>query len=568
MNGRWLKGIIDAARDRQPTFVLKNANVVNVFSEEILRCDVALYQSTIIGLGSYDCDNAYDCGGAYLCPGLIDSHIHVESTMSVPWEFARLVMPFGTTMAIADPNEIANVMGVDGIRFMIRASERIGMDIYYMFPSSVPAASFEQNNVSLGAREAAQMIWEGSVYGMGGLMDYDAVISADHDMLKKLELFDGRNIDGHAPGLTGDALNAYVAAGVCTDRESTSYTEILEKLRAGMYIQLRVGSAANNISRLLKKIVQNSLPLDRFLFCSGDKHGQTIRRHGHLNHNLRIAVSAGVPPVKAVKMATLNAAAAYRIAGKGALAPGYDADIVMFEDLESFKPKGVFVMGKDIRDINIEPIADEDMVAGNSVNCAPLSAKSFRLPASGKTPVMEMVHGRLTTKLTFEKVPSKGGLFSPDGPYAKIAVVERHNATGSVGAGVVKNFGLAGGALATTVSHGSHNIIVVGTNDEDMLLAVNELRDMYGGYALVREGAVIARLPLPVAGLMSARPYEELTRLQDNMLGELAAMGVSRRSDPLSRVTFFSAPTIPAVRITTLGLYDVTNGRFLDGIKT
>ncbi len=564
MDSKWLKNRIIAARDKMPSFVLKNANVVNVFTNEIQYCDVALFENTIIGLGQYHCENTYDCKGAYLCPGFIDTHMHVESTMLVPWEFAKVAMPFGTTFAIADPHEIANVLGLAGVRFMNRASEHAGMGIYYMCPSSVPSVSFEQNNAIFREKETSQLIWEGTVYGMGELMDYSSVLNTDEDTLSRLMLFEGRNIDGHAPGLTGSHLNAYRIAGASTDHECVTFEEILEKLRVGMRIQLRVGSAAHNINSLLKKIAKSGLPWDRFVFCTDDKSIHSILKTGHINHNARMAVKAGIPAVEAVKMASIYAANAYRLYGKGALAPGFDADMVLFEDLVDFQPIDVFVSGKNIRDIEVQPIDKREMLSGNSVNFAPLHKQHFALPVSQPMPVMEMPLGQLSTKLSYEQVPQKDGHFIAQGHYAKIAVVERHKSTGNVGVGIVKNFGLTSGALASTVSHDSHNMVIIGTNDEDMLLAAQHLKEIAGGYVLVVDGQVRAQVSLPIAGLLSAEPYKVLVKKQRAFLKELSRLGLSQRSDPLTRLSFFALPVLPEVRITTYGMYDVVHEKFLN----
>ncbi len=554
---------IAAARAGEPDFVLKNANVVNVFTEEIIPCDVAVLQGVIIGLGEYSCAHSYDCKGAYLCPGFIDSHMHIESSMSIPSEFARIVLPFGTTSVIADPHEIANVCGMEGIRFMKRDAQKIGLNVYYMFPSCVPCIEFEENYAPLSNEDAAALLYEGVVHGLGEVMDWNAVIDCSEDMIKKLELFEGFPIDGHAPGVSGRELAAYIVGGPSTDHEAYEFEEVMEKLRAGMTVMLRVGSAANNMSAVLEKLAENKVPLDRIVLCTDDKHTENILKEGHVNHIARMAVEAGIPAVKAVKMASYHAARTFGLARKGAVAPGYDADLALFSDLVSFRPVDVFVGGVSVREINIHktPVPFE---LKNTVNFAPLAKDAFVLRISGeKVPVIEMEEGQLATKLYDEAVPQRDGFFVPDANYAKLACVERHHQTGHIGIGIVKNFGLRCGALASTVAHDSHNIVVIGINDEDMILAVEELKKIGGGYVFARDGAVVSEIPLPVAGLLSEEPYEKLVQSQKEFLQALFAAGVPQRSDPLIRLSFFCLPVIPKARMTPQGLYDVENGKFI-----
>ncbi len=563
MDSRKIKDIITAAYSQSPTLVFKNANVVNVFTDEITLCDVAVFGGTIIGLGSYSCANEYDCGGAYLCPGFIDSHAHVEASMLTPAEYARLVMACGTTFAIADPQDIASVLGVPGVRFMSRAAEHIGMDIYNMLPSGTPFSFLEQGEKRLHAKESAQLIWEGLVYGMGEIADSASLLEADDDMLNRLNLFDGRNIDGFAPGLSGSALNAYIAAGANTCRDFSGIAELAEKLRAGMRVQLRLGSAANNISPIMKKLAQSGLPLQNIMFCSDDKAAFSIAEHGHINHNARLAVRAGIKPVDAVKMATINAAAAYRLPGKGAIAPGYDADIAIFTDLNEFIVQDVFISGKNIRDVAIHSENTAETISGNSINFRAVPPASFFIKTSGRAHVLELPYGQLRTRLSLDNVPTKDGFFVPNGIYQKIAVIERHNSTGDIGLGIVKNFGLSCGAIAASVAHDSHNIVVIGNDGADMALAAKHLRTMRGGYALAEGGRIISEIPLPLAGLMSELPYEKLISQQKSMLNQLKKRGVQLRSDPLTRLSYYSNTALPNAALTTKGLFNVKKGKLI-----
>lgn len=562
MNEGTLARRIAAARDGRAELVLKNARVVNVFTNEIIPCDVAVYDGVIVGLGGYSCENEYDCGGAYLCPGFIDSHMHIESSMCCPSEFARLVLPFGTTSVVADPHEIANVCGMDGVRFMKRDAEA-GFSVYCMFPSCVPCVEFEENFAPLTNEDAAALLYEGVVHGLGEVMDWDAVIDGREDMLKKLEMFSERPIDGHAPGVSGRRLAAYIMGGAATDHEAYAFEEVLEKLRAGMRVLIRVGSAANDMEQVLRLLAKRKIPLEQVLLCTDDKHTGDILREGHVNHIARLAVRSGIPAVEAVKMATINAARAYGLKGKGAVAPGYDADLVLFSDLEAFEPMDVFVQGKNVRSLawTRTPVPERLL---RTVNPAPLLEGAFALCVNGKMPVIEMMAGQLATKLFYEEVPQRDGQFTPDGEYLKIACIERHHATGHVGLGIVKNFGLVSGAVASTVAHDSHNIVALGTNDADMRIAVEALVNMGGGYVFVENGRIVAEISLPVGGLMTDAPYEALVEKQERFLSALYARGVKKDDgDPLLRLSFFSLPVIPEARITTLGLYDVIDRRFL-----
>ncbi len=551
-----LKKRIVAAKEGKPTFVLKNANVVDVFTDETIHCDVALFENTIIGLGKYDCEQIYDCGGAFLCPGFIDSHVHIESSMSCPPEFARLIVPFGTTSIVADPHEVANVSGMDGIRFMKELAGDANMHIYYMFPSCVPCAPGEENGATLNNEDAAALFYEGSVYGLGEVMDWLAVTGCREEMVKKLALFEYRPIDGHAPGLSGNGLNAYIIGGPRTDHECSTFEEVMEKLRGGLKIQLRVGSAANRMEEIMRRLAEDKVPLQNFMFCTDDKHTENIMQEGHINYIARMAVRAGIPAAEAVKMASYNAARHYRLRRKGAVAPGYDADIVLFEDLKDFKPRAVFVMGEEVQDTPcVKRHVPRELL--HTVHYAPFTAEKLRLPVGAAAPVVEMLPGQLVTVLTEERVPRENGFFVPNGAYAKGVSIERHHATGHVGVGIVKNFGLEAGAVATTVSHDSHNIFVLGMNDADIIAAVEELKRIGGGYVLANGGKIVSTIPLPVFGLLSDIPYEKLVEQQHVFLKELEKLGAKQQSDPLIRLSFFSLPVIPAARITTRGVVQV-----------
>lgn len=554
--------LISAALNRQATLVIKNANVVNVFTEEITRTDVALYEDMIIGVGEYSAENEIDAHGAYLCPGLIDAHVHIESSMVIPASYARVVIPHGTTTVIADPHEIANVCGMNGIKAMYKLTDDLPLLVLFMLSSCVPSTPFEHSGAELLSEDLESYAHKGRVLGLAEVMDYVSTINGRKEMLDKLRMFENRPIDGHAPLLSGDELNAYRVAGPSSDHECSNYDEVLEKLRTGMKIILRVGSAANNMDEIFARIAEAKLPTDNMMFCTDDKHLENIRQEGSINCIAKRAVAAGIPPVKAVRMASYNAARAYGVRKLGAIAPGYRANMVLFSDLTDFKAEKVFVGGKLYEDKPIPmPLLPADVF--NSVHIRPVTAENLRLPVNYEMPAIGLIPGELVTERVTVRPKSKNGCFVPDGELAKLAVIERHHATGSIGLGIVKGFNLHDGAIASTVAHDSHNIVVVGDNDEDMLLAVDSLADCGGGFCVVSHGIVLARLPLEIAGLMTAAPIDGVLARQQALLGAAASLGVSAKSDPLVMLSFLALPVIPAIRLTDEGLFDVTKMEFI-----
>ena len=501
--------LIRAALEGKATCVIKNANVVNVFTGEIIPADVALYEDVIIGVGAYSCENEINAEGGYLTPGFIDAHVHIESSMVIPSSFMQVIMPHGTTTIIADPHEIANVAGVAGVRAMYKMTDDLPLRVLFMMPSCVPATPFEHSGAKLVAEDMEQFLRKSRILGLGEVMDYVSATNGAQEMLDKLRLFDGKPIDGHAPLVSGRTLNAYRVAGPSTDHECSNYEEVKEKLRAGMRILIRIGSAAKGIEEILRGIVRDGLPTENFLFCTDDKHIETIRQEGHINHNARFAVACGIPPVEAVKMASYNAARAYGLKNIGAIAPGYKADMVLFEDLKDFRVKQVFTrFGKPYA-----PEAEYRMpllpgAVFDSVRIAPVDEGSLCLPARERMPVIKMVPEQLITELVWRSVKSEHGAFTPSDGLCKLAVVERHHATGSIGLGIVEGLNIQNGAIASTVAHDSHNLVVAGDNDRDMLMAIEALRECGGGYCVVSRGIVLARLPLPIAGLMTGAQLE------------------------------------------------------------
>lgn len=558
-----LRASIRNAASRNAAFVIKNANIVNVFTGEIQHGDVAMRDGIILGIGTYSGREEYDAEGRYLCPGLIDSHVHIESSMAHPSRFASLILQQGTTAIIADPHEIANVCGTDGIQYMLDQTEWLPLSVFMMLPSCVPCTAFETSGAKLTAKDMEQFLEHPRVLGLGEVMDYVAAVSGEGEMLDKLELCHGRPIDGHAPLLTGDLLNAYCVAGPRTDHECSSYEEVLEKLRKGMRIHLRLGSACRGIETIFRQIADNGLPTRRMQFCTDDKHLENIRDEGHINYILRRAVANGIDPIQAVQMATINAAEAYGLIGYGAVAPGYRADLVLFDNLKDFRPQLVVTDGQIFRpeaDLPVKP----DPKIYNSVHLAPRKPDVLRLPVEGPMPIIQTVDGELLTRLVWEEVPTRDGAFSAGGGLVKLAVLERHHASSRVGLGILRGLPLQAGAMATTVGHDSHNLIVAGDNDADMLIAIDALEECGGGYVVVSEGRVLAKLALPVAGLMSDAPLEEILRHQQALLHAAAQLGISNTSDPFITLSFVALPVIPDVRLTDMGMFDVTNMQFIN----
>lgn len=558
-----LRASIRNAASRNAAFVIKNANIVNVFTGEIQHGDVAMRDGIILGIGTYSGREEYDAEGRYLCPGLIDSHVHIESSMAHPSRFASLILQQGTTAIIADPHEIANVCGTDGIQYMLDQTEWLPLSVFMMLPSCVPCTAFETSGAKLTAKDMEQFLKHPRVLGLGEVMDYVAAVSGEGEMLDKLELCHGRPIDGHAPLLTGDLLNAYCVAGPRTDHECSSYEEVLEKLRKGMRIHLRLGSACRGIETIFRQIADNGLPTRRMQFCTDDKHLENIRDEGHINYILRRAVANGIDPIQAVQMATINAAETYGLIGYGAVAPGYRADLVLFDNLKDFRPQLVVTDGQIFRpeaDLPVKP----DPKIYNSVHLAPRKPDVLRLPVEGPMPIIQTVDGELLTRLVWEEVPTRDGAFSAGGGLVKLAVLERHHASSRVGLGILRGLPLQAGAMATTVGHDSHNLIVAGDNDADMLIAIDALEECGGGYVVVSEGRVLAKLALPVAGLMSDAPLEEILRHQQALLHAAAQLGISNTSDPFITLSFVALPVIPDVRLTDMGMFDVTNMQFIN----
>ena len=558
--------VIEAAAGRKKAkLVFKNAQVVNVFTKQVEQADVAVEAGVIAGVGQYSGDEEVDCTGLYLCPGFVDAHIHVESTMAVPYEFARAVATSGTTTVVADPHEIVNVCGAPAVEWLLKASEALPVDIYWMMPSSVPATPFETNGAPFTAQEMAPFAQMGPrVAGLGEVMCYPDVVAGTGEIYGKLALFAHKHIDGHAPGLSGKALAAYAAAGIETEHECTSFAEAKEKLAAGLAILVREGSAAKNLTAIVEGLLKEGLPTDRFLFCTDDKHLDDIAREGHIRWNVHQAVQLGMPVVDAICMASYNAARVYGLKGVGAIAPGYRADIVLLDDWKQVHVHAVYKDGVPVE----QKIAAARRVPApaaltHTMHFAPVTPQQLALPVQGKAHVIEMVPYQIVTRHAVEPVPSENGLFRPNKTYSKLCVIERHGRGGNIAVCPLKGYGITGGAIATSVAHDSHNIIAAGDNDGDIALAVNHLQKTGGGYALAAGGRILGALALPVGGLMSEAPWEQTRDETNAILKQAAKMGIPYHVDPFISLSFMALPVIPSLRLTDRGLFDVDTFAFV-----
>lgn len=573
MKKEQLKKLIDVAMKRIPAdLVLKNASVIDIFTGEIVEGDIAVSDEWIAGVGSYEGVKEIDAGNLFASPGLIDSHIHIESSYLTPEEFGSLVVPHGTTTLIADPHEIVNVNGFDAMEYMIRAGERTALDIRYMFPSSVPATDFETAGATITSGDMTGVLERQDILGFGEFMNSVGVFLADDESLNKLmHAHDaGVIVDGHSPGLKDEALNAYIAAGIKTDHECTSIEEMNDRISRGMYVLLRQGSASHDLERLVHGVTSRNYR--RCLLCSDDRQPKTIFEHGHLEHHLRICREAGLDVYTSIAMASLNAAECYRLYDRGAIAPGLRADIVLFENLDNFDVKQVFIAGEEVaRDGEYLPEIDKyptDTVSSSMhVKNYNIDRLNLKLK-SDKVHAIKVLPGGVDTKDEIVRVrrdEANNFVFDPDIDVAKIAVIERHQESGNVAVALLKDYGIKLGAIALSIAHDSHNIICVGTNDIDMDLAIRTLIEQEGGFVLVREAEILRATPLPVAGLMTDRSAEwinkELDILHDIAIRDLK---VSEDVDPLMTLCFMALPVIPELKITDKGLFDVVKFEFID----
>lgn len=551
-----------AAGREKADLVLKNAKYLNVFSNEFLCGDIAVANGLIAGVGKYDGKTEIDVSGKLVLPGFIDAHIHLESSMVTPAEFAKAVVAHGTTTVITDPHEITNVMGIDGVEYMIQASQNLPIDVHFMMPSCVPATEIDESGAELDCKDIDLYLDNKKVLGLAEMMNYVGVINGDKNVLSKIVTSQAhhKKIDGHAPELSGNDLNAYIAAGVYSDHECSTFENALEKLRKGQFIMIREGTAAHNLKALMPLLTQQYY--SRCMFATDDKHPSDLLYGGHIDYIVKQALKNGADPIVALKTATHHAARYFLLNNKGAIASGYLADIVVVDNLEDFNVETVFKRGKLVFDGEVKdfsaPTVDEELAEKcfDTFHLDSVTPSSFKV--DGKLGLIGLVGGELLTRNlgTADKIDVENDIL-------KIACIERHKGTNHIGVGYVKGYSLKSGAVATSVAHDSHNIITVGCNDDDIAVAVNAIKDSKGGIAVVENGKIKALLELPIAGLMSDEPLTTVNEKLENAKSSAYELGADKSIDPFMTLSFLSLPVIPSLRITTKGVFDAENWKML-----
>lgn len=551
-----------AAGREKADLVLKNAKYLNVFSNEFLCGDIAVANGLIAGVGKYDGKTEIDVSGKLVLPGFIDAHIHLESSMVTPAEFAKAVVAHGTTTVITDPHEIANVMGIDGVEYMIQASQNLPIDVHFMMPSCVPATEIDESGAELDCKDIDSYLDNKKVLGLAEMMNYVGVINGDKNVISKIVTSQAhhKKIDGHAPELSGNDLNAYIAAGVYSDHECSTFENALEKLRKGQFIMIREGTAAHNLKALMPLLTQQYY--SRCMFATDDKHPSDLLYGGHIDYIVKQALKNGADPIVALKTATHHAARYFLLNNKGAIASGYLADIVVVDNLEDFNVETVFKRGKLVFDGEVKdfsaPTVDEKLAEKcfDTFHLDSVTPSSFKV--DGKLGLIGLVGGELLTRNlgTADKIDVENDIL-------KIACIERHKGTNHIGVGYVKGYSLKSGAVATSVAHDSHNIITVGCNDDDIAVAVNAIKDSKGGIAVVENGKIKALLELPIAGLMSDEPLTTVNEKLENAKSSAYELGADKSIDPFMTLSFLSLPVIPSLRITTKGVFDAENWKML-----
>lgn len=560
------KRIAVASKKLPADVVIKNGRIIDVFTREIVMGDIAIVGGFFVGIGNYDGHQVIDAKNRYVSPAFIDAHVHIESSMVPPSEFAKVVLPHGVTTVITDPHEIANVAGESGIQYMIDDSENIPLDVFIMLPSCVPATPFENAGAELKAAHLEPFFAHPRVLGLAEVMDYPSVMAAEDGMLDKLITTSKHHglIDGHAAGLDSQSLNVYASAGIRTDHECTTVTDALERINRGMYLLIREGSAAKDLESLIP--VVNEKTARRCLFCTDDKHLDDLMKEGSIDHNIRLAIQKGVDPLLAIQMASLHAAECYRLSTKGAIAPGYEADFILIDDLKTIKISEVYKSGELVASNGSYvgkpiPTLKSPAPIRDTVHFLPIKENDLQIPIgpTGEAHIIEIIPNSLLTKKVVETVTTQGGYFTPslEQDHLKIAVVERHRKTGNIGLGIVKGFGLTQGAIASTVGHDSHNIVVVGTNDQDILRALQTIEKMKGGLVVLSGEDTCITLPLPIAGLLSDQDSQTIFNQLAQIDAALEQVGFRKDFNPFLTMSFLSLPVIPELKLTDLGLFDV-----------
>lgn len=569
-----------SAKKSKADVVIKNGKIIDVFNGEIIEEDIAITDGVIVGIGQYEGEETIDAKGKYISPGFIDGHVHIESAMVTPHQFSQVVVPHGVTTIIADPHEIANVSGEKGIQYMIDSAKNIPLNTFFMLPSCVPATPFENAGATLSSQDLTPFYGEPNVLGLAEVMDFPSVFHQENDMMKKLSTAHTLNkkIDGHAAGISGDSLNVYPTAGIKTDHECVTPEEAHDRLKRGMYLMLREGSAAKDVSALLPVITERNAR--RCLFVTDDKHLDDLMAEGSIDYNISLSIKGGLDPITAYQMATINAAECFGLKTKGAIAPGYDADLVFLHDLDTVQIDQVYIKGKLLAEnglcvdlstsTKIDDIIPKSLT--DTIHIQEITIHDLQLEClQGSTAnIIEVIPNKIITKHIIEEIDSSNGYFQPSisKDFLKMAVVERHSATGNIGLGIVKGFGLTSGAIASTVAHDSHNIIALATNDQDLLKAIEALQTMGGGLVVVKNNEIIASLQLEISGLMTASPYTAVNQKLKEIDKALIQIGFTGDFNPFLTMSFLALPVIPELKLTDLGLFQVKDFKHIAVINS
>lgn len=567
-----IEKLIDLAmKNITPQLVFKNAKIVNVFSHEIISGDLAIDNGIIVGIGSYEGTKNIDLDGKFIVPGLIDSHVHIESAMVTPQEYAKAVVPRGTTTIIADPHEIANVCGLEGIEYMLKSSENLPLDVYFMLPSCVPATNFENSGAILNSEDLSKLVNHPKILGLGEMMNYPGVIYKDEEVIKKLTIANKNNkiIDGHGPNIKNEELNAYVISGVATEHECSTIDELVDRIRLGVYVMIREGSAARNLEVLIRGV--NGFNYNRCLFCTDDRHPEDILKSGHIDNNIRLAIKNGLDPICAIQIATINAANCYNLKQVGAIAPGYKADLLIVDNLKDFNIEEVYksgeLVGKNKEPLfEVSPLHMSSVLNTVKINNVNKNDLAIKLKDDIVNVIRLLPHNLVTEKVS-RKIDSENNEFRYNEKLdiLKLVVVERHKNTGNIGLGLVENFKLKKGAIASTIAHDSHNIIAVGDNDEDILKVIQEVKKLDGGIAISSQNKILETLSLPIGGIISDKSIDYVNEKLERML-EIAYnnLNVNKEIDPFMTLSFLALPVIPQLKLTDRGLFDVSKFDFIE----
>lgn len=566
MERKQLTRRISVASGKEPAdTVVKNGRIIDVFNGEIIEGDIAIVDGYFAGVGKYEGKQTVDANGRYVVPAFIDGHVHIESSLVTPSEFAKVLIPHGVTTVIADPHEIGNVLGAPGIQYILDSSENLPFDFYIMLPSCVPATSFENSGAILKAENLKPFYQHPRVLGLAEVMNFPAVLHTEDDMLNKIsdaKQF-GKKVDGHAAGLSGSDLNVYMAAGIRTDHESTTAAEAKERLKSGMYLMIREGTVAKDLRRLIP--IVNEYNSRRCLFVTDDKHLDDLVLEGSIDHNVRLAIAEGLSPITAIQMATINAAECFGLEDKGAIAAGYKADFSLIDDLETIRISHVYKDGMAVvQDGKLVTDCSNNLqdCLGQSVHFDEIMESNLNIHlSSNKANIIEIIPNSLVTRHLVEEVEiCYKGLFQPStsSDQLKLAVIERHHMTKQIGLGIVKGLGLKFGAIATTIAHDSHNLIIAGTNDGDMVMAANTIKEMQGGLVVIKECQILASLELPIAGLISNLPYQEVYSTLKELHHALRMLGANNLFNPFLTLSFLALPVIPELKLTDKGLFKVS----------